>query len=136
MDKCVERVFQKNSLNPNAASHNNANWHTDTDGFLQHSPRWGSLYYKGPTLQKIIPFSEIYTKLYLPLDIQISIFIKRCSSIRCQHASIFFSPFANSNPLCGTNSFPSLGKILEIVPSLPETTKYSLSLTLSKIVSF
>ena len=42
----------------NAASHNkanNASWCTDTDGFLEHSPSWGSLYYKGPALQKIIP---------------------------------------------------------------------------------
>ena len=41
----------------NAASHNkanNASWCTDTDGFLEHSPSWGSLYYKGPALQKII----------------------------------------------------------------------------------
>ena len=28
---------------------------TDTDGFLEHSPIGGSLYYKGPTLQKKIP---------------------------------------------------------------------------------
>ena len=36
-------------------SHNNTSWYTDTDGFLEHSPRRGSLYYKAPTLQKIIP---------------------------------------------------------------------------------
>ena len=46
--------FQKNSLNPNAASHNNASWFTDTDGFLEHSPSRESLYYKGLALQKII----------------------------------------------------------------------------------
>ena len=40
----------------NAASHNNASWYTDTDGFLTHSPCAGSLYYKGPILQKIIQF--------------------------------------------------------------------------------
>ena len=28
----------------------------DTDGFLEHSPSRGSLYYKGLPLQKIIPF--------------------------------------------------------------------------------
>ena len=43
----------KNSLKPNTASHNTS-WCTDTDGFLEHSPSWGSLYYKGPALQKII----------------------------------------------------------------------------------
>ena len=43
----------KNSLKLNTASHNNASWHTDTDGFLEHSPNGGSLYYKGPILQKI-----------------------------------------------------------------------------------
>ena len=29
--------------------------HTDTDGLLEHSPSAGSLFYKGPALQKIIP---------------------------------------------------------------------------------
>ena len=52
MGKCIERVFKKNSQNPNAASHNNASWHTDTDVFLEHSPSVVSLY-KGPTLRKI-----------------------------------------------------------------------------------
>ena len=28
--------------------------YTDTDGFLEHSPSQGSLYYKRPTIQKII----------------------------------------------------------------------------------
>ena len=47
--------LQKNSLKLNAASHNNASWSTDPDGFLGHSPGRGSLSYKGPALQKIIP---------------------------------------------------------------------------------
>ena len=52
--------LQKNSLKLNAstASHNNASWYTNTDGFLEHSPSGGEythLYYKGPTIQKIIP---------------------------------------------------------------------------------
>ena len=34
--KCAERVFKTNSLKLNAASHNNASWYTDTDGFLEH----------------------------------------------------------------------------------------------------
>ena len=46
--------LQKNSLKPNAASHNNTSWYTDTDGFLEHSPSRRSLYYKGSILQKII----------------------------------------------------------------------------------
>ena len=45
---------KKNSLKPNAASHNNTSWDTDTDGFLEHSPSGGSLHYKVPALQKII----------------------------------------------------------------------------------
>ena len=49
------KVFKKNSLKPNAASRNNCHWYTDTDGVLEHSPSGGSLYYKGPALQKIIP---------------------------------------------------------------------------------
>ena len=52
--KCIERVFQKNSLKLNAASHNNTSWYTGTDGFLEHSPSGGSLYYKAPALQKVI----------------------------------------------------------------------------------
>ena len=36
-------VFRKNSLKPNAASHNNATWYTHTDGLLEHSPSKGSL---------------------------------------------------------------------------------------------
>ena len=34
---------KKNSLKPHTASHNNTNWYTDTDGFLEHSPSGGSL---------------------------------------------------------------------------------------------
>ena len=47
---------RKKLLKPNTASHNNTNWYTDTDGFPEHSPSRGSLYYKGHNLQKIIPF--------------------------------------------------------------------------------
>ena len=54
MGKCIERVFKTNSLKPSAPSYNNASWYTDTDGFLEHSCSRGSLYYKGPVLQKII----------------------------------------------------------------------------------
>ena len=45
---------KKSSLKLNTASHNNASWYTDTGGFLEHSPSWGSLYSKEPALQKII----------------------------------------------------------------------------------
>ena len=38
---------KKNALKPNTASHNTS-WYTDADGFLEHSPSQGSLYYKGP----------------------------------------------------------------------------------------
>ena len=51
----LKESSKKNSLKPNAASHNNASWSTDTDGLLEHSPTGGSLYYKGPALYKIIP---------------------------------------------------------------------------------
>ena len=47
--------LQKNSRKPNTASHNNTSRYSDTDGFLEHSPSRGSLYYKGHALQKIIP---------------------------------------------------------------------------------
>ena len=57
---------KKNSLRPNTASHNNASWYTDPDGFLEHSSFEENLYLKGPTLQKIIPFwgSQLYKILF------------------------------------------------------------------------
>ena len=55
MGKRVESSKKISSLKLNAASHNNASWYTDLDGFLEHSPSQGSLYYKGFILQKIIP---------------------------------------------------------------------------------
>ena len=48
--------LQKNSLKLNAASHNNTSSYTDSAGFLEHLPSWESLYYQGPTFQKILPF--------------------------------------------------------------------------------
>ena len=73
MVKHVESL-KKNSLKLNAASHNNASWCTDADGFLEHSPRGGSLYYKGPALQKTIPFLRA-SLLICILTNSISIFI-------------------------------------------------------------
>ena len=55
MDKYVERIFKKISLKLNTASHNNASWCTDADGFLEHYPSRGHLYYKRPALQRMIP---------------------------------------------------------------------------------
>ena len=49
------KSLQKNSLKSNAASHNTTTWYTDTDGFLKYSSKEGSLYYKVPFLQKMIP---------------------------------------------------------------------------------
>ena len=55
MGKHTESLQKGNSLKPNTASHINTSWYTDTYGFLENSPSGGSLYFKGPTLQKIIP---------------------------------------------------------------------------------
>ena len=57
--------------------------------------------------------------------IQITIFKKSFGSVRCQHTTLFFSPFAHSNLLCGANSFPAPVKGLEVGPSIfwSETTK-------------
>ena len=52
----LKESSKQNSLKLNVASHNNVSWCTDTDGFLEHSPSRGSLYYKGPAHQKIILF--------------------------------------------------------------------------------
>ena len=56
-------------MESSAASHNNGSWCADTDGFPEHSPSGGSLYYKGPALQKIILFVlsppiNIYQRIY------------------------------------------------------------------------
>ena len=64
----MHSVFIKNSLKENAASYNNASWYSDSDGFLEHSHSRGSLYYKGPTLQKIIPLGgnpHIYIEYFI-----------------------------------------------------------------------
>ena len=47
----TERVFNKNSLKPNAASHTTTSWYTDIDMFLKHLSSRGNPYYKGPTLR-------------------------------------------------------------------------------------
>ena len=52
--KCWKRVFQKNFTEAERSLYNNASWYTDTEGFLEHPPSGGSLYYKRPALQKII----------------------------------------------------------------------------------
>ena len=66
MDRCAPKSLimkwantlkespKKNSLKPNGASHNNASWHTDTDGFPEYSLNRESLYYKWPAPEKII----------------------------------------------------------------------------------
>ena len=65
-----------------AASHK-VSWFSDTDGFLEHSPSRGSLYYKGPAFRKIIsvliwgPPSCIYTYInmyvrYLHMYVKLS----------------------------------------------------------------
>ena len=41
---------QKFSLKPNASSHNNTSWYTDTDRLLEQSLSRGRLYYKGSAL--------------------------------------------------------------------------------------
>ena len=51
--KHIKRVFKKNSLKLNVASHNSARWYTDTDGSLEHSSSRGNQYYKRSSLQKI-----------------------------------------------------------------------------------
>ena len=50
------KSLQKNSQKPNTASHNNSSWHTDTHGFLEHSPSKGSLCHHRSALQNIILF--------------------------------------------------------------------------------
>ena len=66
----LEFFFFK-SLKPNTASHNNASWYTDRDGFQEHLPSRGILYYKGPPVRRqshfggILPCTYIYTYTYV-----------------------------------------------------------------------
>ena len=52
----------KNSLKPNRASHNNAIWHSDTDGFLEHLLSGGKA-----VLQRVHPPEDNSIFLRLPL---------------------------------------------------------------------
>ena len=51
----VLKVFKKHSPKLSTASHNNVSYYTDTDGLLEHSFSRESLYYRGISLQEIIP---------------------------------------------------------------------------------
>ena len=44
---------KKNSLKPNATSHNNASWYTDTHEFLEHTPSGWK-----PALQDAAPLED------------------------------------------------------------------------------
>lgn len=100
------KSLKKNSLKLNSASHNNANWHTDINGFLQHSPSRGNLYSKGPTLQKINLFLGGPPHMYVCLYIYIFFFVtflffisvhrKTCYSNRWQVYNFFFFIFFDS----------------------------------------
>ena len=54
----VFRVFKKSSLKPNTASHNNTNWYTDTDGFLQHSLAGKACTTRDPLLRVSLTYLE------------------------------------------------------------------------------
>ena len=87
MGRCIEKLFKiKNSLKQNAASH--ISWYSDTDGFLDHSPSRGSLYYKEPTIQEIIlGFFVSLPCIYLCLLFYI-----------CMHLTLFSFLFLNPHP--------------------------------------
>ena len=54
MGRCIERVFKKISLKPNATSPNIISSYTDNRWVPRILTKWGSLYYKGLALQKRI----------------------------------------------------------------------------------
>ena len=47
--------LQKSSLKPNTASHNNAKWCADADGFLEHSPSGEARIPRGLRSRRLIP---------------------------------------------------------------------------------
>ena len=74
------RVFQKNSLEPNAAFHTTTRPYTDTDGFLEHSPSGGK-----PVLQRAHPPEDMVilgsSLIFLQRRFQIvNRYMKRCSA--------------------------------------------------------
>lgn len=62
---------------------------------------------------------------HAPCNTDTNPYIRIEFQLRCQHTTLFLSPFAHSNPLKGANSFPPLGKSPEMGPSIfwSETTK-------------
>ena len=64
MGKCVERVFKKISLKLNAASHNNASWYIDTDGFLEHLPSGEACTTRGPPSRRLFYFCFLDVCIY------------------------------------------------------------------------
>ena len=54
MGKSVDKSLQKKITEVEHSLSQQYQLYTDADGFLEHSSSGGSLYYKGPTLQKII----------------------------------------------------------------------------------
>ena len=60
----LKESSKTNSLKPNSASHNNANWYTNTDGFLEHSPSGGSLYSRGLPFRRQCQFSRGFPLIY------------------------------------------------------------------------
>ena len=112
----LKESSKKNSLKLNSASHNNTSWYTDTDGFLEHSPSGGSLYYKGPSLQRIILFFGgslckyiCTTSLsnYLPMDTSVTsiswLLYLQCPSLSLVIAFVLksnLSDISTATPAC------------------------------------
>ena len=72
MGKPLKESSKKKITEANTASHN-VSWYTD--GFLEHSPSRGNLYYKGPAFQKIILVSwgpPSYTTTPVPIIVSLS----------------------------------------------------------------
>ena len=82
------KSFKKHSLTLNAASDTTTSWCTDTDGLLQHYPSGGRMYYKGPALQKIIPFFG-GTPSYVILYHTVILFLIN-SSYHCSLRRLFY----------------------------------------------
>ena len=107
MGKCVERVLKKISVGLHSAPPNNTSWYTDSNGFLKHSRSGGSLYYKGPSLQKVIQCFR-YPLVYLALK-----------SLQINVINIFIICRSFLLPFCNSSLPPFLPGVLHLGPLFP-----------------
>ena len=101
------KSLKKISVGPHSAPPNNTSWYTDSNGFLEHSRSGGSLYYKGPSLQKVIQCFR-YPLVYLALK-----------SLQINVINIFIICRSFLLTFCNSSLPPFLPGVLHLGPRFP-----------------